>query len=270
MITLYSSGGSGKIISSGIEQLSNDDLDILIFNTNQLLLARGKIEAVGLLTTLDFKIYDGTNDFGDDFCVLDARVPLSQYEYLRSLIADLESLTKYTEIFENIASIINEIIPYDYYIRFITCTLDPSIPPDNWRSDLSNTITALSSNQALFTFQNSAKLIHDGLNFRSKTEIKIYDGLVKRGLLVLPLPVAVMGKPRAYKEPDFVVCYNGKMGILEIHGDKWHPPETAAKEHERRREFTKLGISVYEIFGADRCWNDPNGVIDEFMASFKP
>ena len=77
-----------------------------------------------------------------------------------------------------------------------------------------------------------------------------------------------MGHRGKYKEPDFVVCYKGKMGILEIHGDKWHPPETAAQEHERRRDFTKLGISIYEIFAADRCYNDPDGVVNDFLRAF--
>ncbi len=109
-------------------------------------------------------------------------------------------------------------------------------------------------------------MTYEGLNFRSKTEIKVFDALIRKGLLVLPLPVAVMGSSKKYKEPDFVVCFKGKVGILEIHGDKWHPPETAAEEHERRREFTKaLGVSVYEIFGADRCWDDPDGVVSDFI-----
>jgi hypothetical protein len=77
-----------------------------------------------------------------------------------------------------------------------------------------------------------------------------------------------MGRIGAYKEPDFVVVHKGKMGILEIHGDKWHPPETAAQEHERRREFTRLGIPIYEIFGAERCWNDPESVVTEFLQAF--
>ena len=60
----------------------------------------------------------------------------------------------------------------------------------------------------------------------------------------------------------------GKCGILEIHGDKWHPPETAAQEHERRREFVNLGVSIFEIFDAERCWKDPDGVVNDFLKAF--
>ena len=84
----------------------------------------------------------------------------------------------------------------------------------------------------------------------------------------MPLPVVVMGINEKYKEPDFVVCYKGKVGVLEIHGEQWHPPETAATEHERRREFTKLGVNVYEIFDSKRCWDNPEGVVDDFIQAF--
>jgi hypothetical protein len=53
-----------------------------------------------------------------------------------------------------------------------------------------------------------------------------------------------------------------------IAGDKWHPPETAAREHERRRAFAKLGVNVYEIFGADRCFKDSEGVVNDFLLAF--
>ena len=85
---------------------------------------------------------------------------------------------------------------------------------------------------------------------------------------MLPLPLAVLGRRHRYKEPDFVVCHKGRCGVLEIHGDKWHPPETAAEEHERRREFVNLGITIFEIFDAGRCWRDPDGVVDEFLKAF--
>jgi len=167
--------------------------------------------------------------------------------------------------FRQIAQTISEIGPY---VRYISCHLDRSEPPENWRSDLANSIAVLNANQAIFTFRDSPKIIHEGLSFRSKTEIKLYEALLKKGLLVLPLPLAVLGRRHRYKEPDFVVCHKGRCGVLEIHGDKWHPPETAAEEHERRREFVNLGITIFEIFDAGRCWRDPDGVVDEFLKAF--
>lgn len=273
MLRLYSASGTSDFtLSSG---MPDEDAEELLFNASQLLAMRGQNEAAGLLATIKFEIREGTNHFGDSFDVLHGEIPLAQYEYLREKIEEGSPTSeKHKEYFAQIASVISELgtkfsSSHEFYIRHIVCSLDTTKPPDNWRSDLSNSIAALNSNQALFTFKDSRRLSHHGLNFRSKTEIKVFEALLRRGVLICPLPLVVMGKSRAYKEPDFLVCYDGKTGILEIHGDKWHPPETAAKEHDRRREFTKLGISIYEIFGADRCWDDPDTVVDEFLGLFK-
>lgn len=273
MLTLYSAGGAADFTLLSV--MPDDDLERLLFNASQLLAMRGQNEAAGLLATIDFEIREGTNNFGDKFEVLHAQVPITQYEFLREKTDILDDGSKeYRGYFREIASTISEIgldtnSGVEVNIRHIACSLDTTKPPDSWRSELSNSIAALNSNQALFTFKDSRRLSHQGLNFRSQTEIKIFEALVKRAVLVCPLPLAVMGKPRAYKEPDFVICYGGRVGILEIHGDKWHPPETAAKEHDRRRQFTNLGVKVYEIYGADRCWNDPDGVVNEFLETLK-
>ncbi|GEM_PF-3223571 len=227
----------------------------LLLYTQQLLSRRGEFEAASLLERLDFRLFSATNFFKDKLVVLHALVPFEEYEYFRKIVEGAtndDASAKLAHLFELVTSAIAEL---GAYVRFVTCQLDLSHPP----------IVRPVSNQALFTFLDSPKVTHEGLNFRSKTEIKVFDALLRKGLLVLPLPVAVMGSSKTYKEPDFVVCFKGKVGILEIHGDKWHPPETAAEEHERRREFTKLGISVYEIFGADRCWSDPDGVVSDFI-----
>lgn len=258
MLFLYGRGDF-ELLS---QALSDYDIDSLFFNVSQVLALRGETEAAGILAAIDFVPIQATNHFNDEFIVLYAEVSLSQYEYLRE--ASTHQDTK--QVFKQIATVVSEIGPF---IRYIVCELNRSLPSKNWRSDLANSIALLNSNQALFTFKNSEKLVYEGLNFRSKTEIKIFAALIKREVLVFPLPLAVMGKKRNYKEPDFVVCYKSKCGILEIHGDKWHPPETAAKEHERRREFVKLGINIFEIFDAKRCWNDPDGVVENFLQLFE-
>ena len=187
--------------------------------------------------------------------MLHALVTFEEYEYFRKIIEDTtndDGAAKLDHLFDLVTSAIADL---GTYIRFVTCQLDLSRPPS----------ARPVSNQAPFAFSDSPIVTYEGLNFRSKTEIKVFEALVRKGLLVLPLPVAVMGSSKKYKEPDFVVCFKGKVGILEIHGDKWPPPETAAEEHERRHEFTKQGVGVYEIFGADRCWNDPDGVVSDFI-----
>lgn len=111
---------------------------------------------------------------------------------------------------------------------------------------------------------------HQGLRFRSITEIRLYDALVKRRILVFPLPLAVLGDVGAYREPDFLVfSQTGRSGILEIHGAEFHPPETAAREHERRRRFIDLGINEYEIYDAAQCYKESDRAVSDFLARLK-
>jgi hypothetical protein len=126
------------------------------------------------------------------------------------------------------------------------------------------------NNQAHFVISDRVVHEHQGLRFRSITEIRLYDALVKRRLLVFPLPLAVLGDVGAYREPDFLVfSQTGRSGILEIHGAEFHPPETAAREHERRRRFIDLGINEYEIYDAAQCYNESDRVVSDFLARLK-
>ena len=122
------------------------------------------------------------------------------------------------------------------------------------------------NNQARFLFPDGQVHEHHGLIFRSQTEIRMFDALVKRRVLFCPLPVAVMGELGIYREPDFLVFYRGRSGILEIHGSAFHLPETAVQEHERRRRFIDLGVNEFEVYDATRCYNEPERVVGDFLS----
>lgn len=245
--------------------LLDEELNNTLFTASKLLANRGKDESAQLLANLDFKLTNGTNEFKDKFLVLHTSVPLGKYEQLRIEFEKVEGFEAYKKLEEPYLAIAQVMEELGYFVRFIVFDADKAIAPDDWRSYFNNSTT---NNQAIFNFNDSTKISFQGLNFRSKTEIKVYEALLKKGLLVMPLPVVVMGVNEKYKEPDFVICYKGKIGVLEIHGEPYHPPETAAKEHERRREFTKLGVSVYEIFDSERCWQNPDSVVDDFIQAF--
>ncbi len=107
----------------------------------------------------------------------------------------------------------------------------------------------------------------NGLRFRSRTEAVLAAALAKAKVLFFPLPAAVSELIK--REPDFLICVDGKWGILEIHGEPFHPPETAAKESDRRRWFVQKGIKVMEFYDATRCYRDPDGVVREFLTILK-
>lgn len=244
---------------------SQEELNNFLLDASKSLSLRGETEAASFLVSIEFEAYDCNNRFRDEFIVLKFSVSSEDYKSWEEAISN----KGFDRTFDQIASCVTEVgeakglLP----VGFVTCHLDRSRQSGN--SPYINQSTPVSiSNQAFFTFKDGRKIVHERLNFRSKAEIKIFDALVRKGLLVFPLPVAVMGRRRQYREPDFVVCYKGKAGILQVHGGKWHPPETAAQEHELGREFSKLGVSIYEIFDADRCSDNPDGVVDDFLQAF--
>jgi hypothetical protein len=269
---LYSSGGSQTI--RDLTPFSSSELESgILFNACKLLISRGERQAANILASNEIALYTATNEFADEFFVLVFEKETQAYEEWRNLLdEESDNRRHYRKLFSTIAAVLDEVGLSQYddnmYLRFIICQLRLDATDENWRTQIISA-TSGANNQGLFHFPNGTKLIKDGLNFRSQTEIKMYEALIKRGLLIFPLPVAVMGNPKIRREPDFVVAYKGKIGILEIHGEKWHPPETYAKEAERRRIFLDLGVAVYEVFDSKECSNNADKVIDKFLKAFE-
>lgn len=79
------------------------------------------------------------------------------------------------------------------------------------------------------------------------------------------MPVAHCANQRGNREADFLVCADGRWEILEAVGDPFHPPSRAADDYERDRLFRAHGVRVVEHFHADRCYNEPDAVVREFL-----
>ncbi|MBI1257056.1 MAG: DUF559 domain-containing protein [Chloroflexi bacterium] len=103
-----------------------------------------------------------------------------------------------------------------------------------------------------------------GLIFRSESEIKIAKTLDHRGIFFIP-PVRVRlnagKKSRQSRELDFVICHEGKWGILEVDGP-FHVREADA---ERDQWLAAHGIQNVQRFPSLRCFQEPQGVVDEFL-----
>jgi uncharacterized protein YjbI with pentapeptide repeats len=133
--------------------------------------------------------------------------------------------------------------------------------PEN-NIDVDNT----SNNQGVQFYANSTIHTWERLRFRSKTEIKIAEALDRTGVLFVPNSLARLttAKGRENKEADFLICYNGKWGVLEVDGP-FHTAERRVEEQERERIFKKNGIKVVERFDSERCYNNPDEVVQEFF-----
>jgi hypothetical protein len=139
---------------------------------------------------------------------------------------------------------------------------------EHWREELlallrGDTIT----NQGLPGGSQRAILSWNGLRFRSQTEIRIAQELDRRKVLFLPNCLARLGlRERQNREADFLICAEGKWGILEVDGDLAHPPTRTAEDHERDRLFQTHGILLAQHFAASECWENADGVVTKFLA----
>ena len=127
------------------------------------------------------------------------------------------------------------------------------------KNNINNQGVQFYSNQTIHTWQN--------LNFRSKSEIKMAEALDRSGVLFLPNCLSRLNTTngRANRESDFLVCYKGNWGILEVDGEAYHRPESRFREQERERDFKKYGIKVIERYDAKKCYENPDSVVKEFF-----
>ncbi len=110
------------------------------------------------------------------------------------------------------------------------------------------------------------ELLWKNLIFRSNSEIKIAKTLDHRDIFFIPPGRVRMsaGKgERQSRELDFVICYEGKWGVLEVDG----PYHVAKLDAERDKLLRSHGIRNIQRFPSERCYNDPNSVIDDFIRS---
>jgi hypothetical protein len=185
---------------------------------------------------------------------------------------------------------------YDYILTLFVQPDELSNAGSEWFHDaVAEAFPALVHDDSLFRFELKVKVVrpeeqrttginncffnqertipHDGLRFRSKGEIAIYEELKRRNVLFFPNPAAVLGTVGtefgarvAKKEPDFLICYKGKWGILEINGDDYHNGVVqTARDHDRARQFQHYGVFFIQAYDLNRCKKDPMGVVDEFL-----
>lgn len=164
----------------------------------------------------------------------------------------------------------NAVLPYDYYVEniFGIVQLIDNFDAD-WRTKMLEIIEGKMPLNQCLPIQEKPRHGWAYLLFRSPVEITIAKTLDRYRVLFLPNCMARLGLPdsRENKEADFLVCYEGKWGILEINGDTYHI--NSAKDHNRGRLFKMHGIKVFEPYEASRCIKEPTKVVQEFLELIK-
>lgn len=108
----------------------------------------------------------------------------------------------------------------------------------------------------------------NGLGLRSRAEAEIAKALHRAGVLFFANARCLFPEgedQKAHREADFLVMRDGRWAVLEVDGRLWHEA-TAADDHHRDRLFKRHGAWTVERFDADRCTQEPDAVVAEFLS----
>jgi hypothetical protein len=128
-------------------------------------------------------------------------------------------------------------------------------------------VSSIGSSNEEEAFRATSPLEWGGMNFRSRTEIKIAKELYKRNILFFANARGQVGREGSLAsdrsgwltgriEADFLVFHQGKCKILEV--DRQHHQEGSQtfRDYVRDRVLLREGIPTVR-FTADECFNQP-------------
>jgi len=123
-------------------------------------------------------------------------------------------------------------------------------------------IKAEEAHKQRFLSSTEEHLYHwNDLRFHCEEQVKIAEALDRANILFFPNSKARLTTPegRQNQEPDFLIFHQGKLGILEI----WHPD--TKKDEERDRFFASHGILIIHYCDANRCSEESDHIVQEFL-----
>ncbi|WP_414751954.1 hypothetical protein [Anabaena sp. CCY 9910] len=210
----------------------------------------------------------GWSDYANDFCTLGLLVYLPLHLY--SIVIRDENIQEVLKY--HFAIIAQGHIWYDmsdFPIHYRVKLLDVE---ENWHKTIKFLIAKSKDlNQGLVTEKAFARkgkepIVYNEIKFASQSEIRIAQELELKGVLFFPLPLAVRYETgniyEDHREVDFLVCLDGTFGILEIsfHEGRYE------KDKEKDAWFKKSGILCIEHYPAEKCYNQPKYVVEEFLS----
>jgi hypothetical protein len=136
----------------------------------------------------------------------------------------------------------------------------------DWRQHLRQLIKGEKvTNQGQPIKSSNPIIVWNNLNFRSKAEKLMAEALDRAGVMYLPDCMARLG-PADYRhnmEPDFLICCEGKWGILEVDSNVYH--QQPERDHEKGRQYKQQGIKVFERYSYSRCLEKPDETVQDFL-----
>jgi hypothetical protein len=214
--------------------------DKFIGNLARIFAHRGNAPAVAVLSEGTALVSHWEDYDGDERYRVWLRVPQTVFNSVLDQIHELE------EELKKCAQVLMRTNPGVYIDKFVICLEDINDP--NWRVQAKSWLRGEGvNNQGRVRSDNIAPYTKDGLLFRSKPEINLYDALNSRGITFAPLPVFLRGGDNYRRlEPDFIVFQGGKVIVIELDGPAFHA-ESPAEAHERTTMFYWEGAHIERI-----------------------
>jgi hypothetical protein len=197
-------------------------------------------------------------------------VPTSVYGYvknnesIRKIMERAMTTVSQGRIYDDNDNVLND-LPFNYRTKLVNIE-------EGWQNVIRNLIAnAQDPNQAFitekaFTKSNKQPYLYNEMKLASQSEIRIAQELESRKVLFFPLPLAVRAETgnfyEDHREVDFLICQDGTWGILEV---SFHP-DRYEKDSEKDSWFKKSGILCIQHYSAERCYNSPSNVVEEFLA----
>ena len=208
--------------------------DAVLGTAAQLLHQRGHVDAVLVLLEVQhvsMEWLDWSVDFSN-------KVHAYRYYFYVSPSV-IDDLTNTVE--EQIKDALNLILrPRNEHCAAIS--LSPAITQSDWRSDLTKALAGKPSNQATLVALPNRYPTKDKMRFRDGGELRVYEALVRAQqrlpnrdtLTIVPNPSVRV--PGHTWEPDFLVAYNKRVGVIEVDGSTHHNRWAADKTKDERYE----------------------------------
>lgn len=156
---------------------------------------------------------------------------------------------------------------YGHWLRNLNIVARLANPDSNWREEMLQVATGKDIHNQAANAEPESVRVWNYLRFRSQTEVRVAQALDSRGVMFFPNCKARLTTPvgRRNKEPDFLVCFEGKWGILEVDGELFHPPSRTTEDHARDRLFKEHGVRLVEHFDANECYENADSIVDRFF-----
>jgi len=229
--------------------------DVHLGTAAQLLMEQSKQEAAALL--LDVQALEYIN--------LDLLFPLGAGdvgEYVKAtakLFVEPPLLPRFTdEITRQVCEALREAaLSAEYYVDNLLVV--PTHAAENWRESLTATLGEKPTNQARLGRPPQRWLHADRMAFRDEAEACMYQAL-KRAQEAMPsedamtiVPNPAVRLPGRTVEPDFLVVYRGRCGVIEVDGATHSGKHAADRSRDRLLEDAGMArIDRIDVQDAER------------------